>query len=278
MSSWALNATTIVDRLISDGPDRGGEDHAPGSEHAGRQRDRERVVAGGPDEVLDHLRGRWRARAAARSTRRGGRRSPARRRPTRSRRPCPAPIAMPTSARASAGASFTPSPTIATRRPRAWSSATTDSLCSGSTSAMHLVDAEVASHRLGDLACVAGDHHDAATRLVVQIGDRLRRLRADRGPRARARPPVSRHAARRGRRPRGPATRRPAPRRPRATSRSSSRSRAGPPTAISAPRHVALGRRDRSIDRKPDARGTSRPRRRASVDDRAGQRVFAVRL
>ena len=34
----------------------------------------------------------------------------------------PAPIAMPTSARASAGASLTPSPTIATRSPRAWSS------------------------------------------------------------------------------------------------------------------------------------------------------------
>ena len=47
----------------------------------------------------------------------------------------PAPMAMPTSARARAGASFTPSPTIATDRPRSCSSATARSLSSGSTSA-----------------------------------------------------------------------------------------------------------------------------------------------
>src|SRR5215218_3007077 len=44
-------------------------------------------------------------------------------------------VSMPTSARASAGASLTPSPTIATRRPRRCRSATTASLSSGRTSA-----------------------------------------------------------------------------------------------------------------------------------------------
>ena len=47
----------------------------------------------------------------------------------------PAPIAMPTSARASAGASLTPSPTIATVKPRPCSSATAASLSLGRTSA-----------------------------------------------------------------------------------------------------------------------------------------------
>ena len=47
----------------------------------------------------------------------------------------PAPIAMPTSARASAGESLTPSPTMATFRPRPCSSATFLSLSAGRTSA-----------------------------------------------------------------------------------------------------------------------------------------------
>ena len=47
----------------------------------------------------------------------------------------PAPMARPTSARARAGASLMPSPTMATRFPWAWSSATVFSLSWGSTSA-----------------------------------------------------------------------------------------------------------------------------------------------
>ncbi len=47
----------------------------------------------------------------------------------------PAPIATPTSAVRSAGASFTPSPTIATRLPRPWSSRILSTFSSGSTSA-----------------------------------------------------------------------------------------------------------------------------------------------
>src|SRR5215207_11636396 len=45
----------------------------------------------------------------------------------------PAPMAMPTSAPASAGASLTPSPTMATDRPRPCRSATRCALCSGRT-------------------------------------------------------------------------------------------------------------------------------------------------
>jgi hypothetical protein len=41
------------------------------------------------------------------------------------------PMATPTSARLSAGASFTPSPVIATTSPLAWSACTSRSLCSG---------------------------------------------------------------------------------------------------------------------------------------------------
>ncbi len=47
----------------------------------------------------------------------------------------PVPIAMPTSAMASAGESFTPSPTIATRFPACWSCSTFATLWDGKTSA-----------------------------------------------------------------------------------------------------------------------------------------------
>ena len=45
------------------------------------------------------------------------------------------PIAMPISARLSAGASFTPSPVIATYSPRDWSAETIMIFCDGSTRA-----------------------------------------------------------------------------------------------------------------------------------------------
>ena len=70
----------------------------------------------------------------------------------------PAPMARPTSARARAGASLMPSPTMATRFPWAWSSATVFSLSWGSTSATTRFDAELAAHRLGGAPVVAGEH------------------------------------------------------------------------------------------------------------------------
>ena len=61
----------------------------------------------------------------------------------------PVPIAMPTSAWASAGASLMPSPAIATTRALAPAArSTTSAFCSGSTSAIDLVDAERARHGL----------------------------------------------------------------------------------------------------------------------------------
>ena len=66
---------------------------------------------------------------------------------------------MPTSARASAGASFTPSPTIATADPRL-EVGDRAVLVFGEDLGEHLVDAELAADGVGDLAGVAGDHHD----------------------------------------------------------------------------------------------------------------------
>jgi hypothetical protein len=72
---------------------------------------------------------------------------------------------MPTSAAASAGASFTPSPAIATLRPCACNSSTSAFLSSGSTPGAYLVDAQL----VGDGACraliVAGrhDHREPAS-------------------------------------------------------------------------------------------------------------------
>ena len=89
----------------------------------------------------------------------------------------PAPMAMPTSAWASAGASLTPSPTIATLRPSACSSATLAALSSRPHAREHPVDAEVVGdrprHRLG----VPGDHHDLDAQPVQGV-DRLTRLRS----------------------------------------------------------------------------------------------------
>ena len=90
----------------------------------------------------------------------------------------PAPIAMPTSARASAGASLTPSPTIATVWPRRCSSATVRVLVLRQHLGEHLVDAELGADRVGDLPRVAGDHRHAYA-APVQPVDRLARLGAD---------------------------------------------------------------------------------------------------
>ena len=54
-SSWAFSATTIVDRLMSAAASGRGEHDAGPRERSGRERDRHHVVAGRPDEVLQHL-------------------------------------------------------------------------------------------------------------------------------------------------------------------------------------------------------------------------------
>ena len=61
----------------------------------------------------------------------------------------PVPMASPTSAWASAGASLMPSPTMPTRAPSACSRWTSPALCSGSTSARTAVDADLAGDRGG---------------------------------------------------------------------------------------------------------------------------------
>ena len=55
----------------------------------------------------------------------------------------PVPMAMPRSACASAGASFTPSPTTATRRPSAWSARTTSTFSPGQHPGDHPVDPDL---------------------------------------------------------------------------------------------------------------------------------------
>ena len=53
-SSWALRATTIVDRLMRTAPTAGGQGDSCPCERAGGEWDGDDVVAGGPGEVLDH--------------------------------------------------------------------------------------------------------------------------------------------------------------------------------------------------------------------------------
>ena len=88
-------------------------------------------------------------------------------------------MAMPTSARASAGASLTPSPTIATVRPRPCSSATVRSLSSGSTSANTSSTPSCSPDGVGDGPGVAGDHDDVVDAEAVELGDGLGRLGPD---------------------------------------------------------------------------------------------------
>ena len=91
----------------------------------------------------------------------------------------PVPMAMPTSACASAGASLMPSPAIATMRPSCWSFLTTSRLPLGQHLRLHLVDARASRHRLGRRPAVAGQHHDPQA-LFVQLADRLGGRRLDR--------------------------------------------------------------------------------------------------
>ena len=107
----------------------------------------------------------------------------------------PAPMAMPTSARASAGASLTPSPTIATVSPRPCSSATVAVLVLGQDLGEDLVDAE--------LGADGRRRPDRASPVIITTRRRPASLQLGDGlgaPRAGPRPPAP--APRRPRRPR----------------------------------------------------------------------------
>ena len=88
----------------------------------------------------------------------------------------PVPMAMPRSACASAGASFTPSPTTATRWPSACSARTTSTFSPGSTSATTRSMPDLGRDRVGGRLAVAGDH-DRLEPELVQRGDRVARRR-----------------------------------------------------------------------------------------------------
>ncbi len=91
----------------------------------------------------------------------------------------PVPMAMPTSAAARAGASFTPSPAMATTRPSSRSRRISACLSAGSTSATTSAMSSLPGDRLGRGAVVAGQHDDAQPE-GAQATQRLRRRRLDR--------------------------------------------------------------------------------------------------
>ena len=168
----------------------------------------------------------------------------------------PVPIAMPTSAAASAGASLMPSPTIATMRPSACSRATAAALSAGRTSARTRSAGmpTCARDRPRPSAAVAGHEPDiealACSSATASAALRLERVgrrgdsRAD-GPSAATQAGVS--PARR------PGRRRPGARRRRRRARAAGeRSRRGPVRPV-----------DRGLD--ADARRSPRSRRRAGT-------------
>ena len=147
-------------------------------EHAGGDRDAERVVDEGEEEVLLDV-GDRRARQPR------ARRMPPRS-PLSSVTPAlssatsvPVPIAMPTSARASAGASLMPSPAIATTRPAACSFSTTAAFSAGRTSATTSSMPDRAPDRLRRHPAVAGEHHRPQP-FGAERRDHLGRARLDR--------------------------------------------------------------------------------------------------
>ena len=100
-----------------------------------------------------------------------------------------APIAIPMSADASAGASLMPSPTIATEPNRRAQLGDAVTLSSGISSARNFVDAEFARRSRGAVAvAVAGQHHDAS--MPCRRSRSTRRGRASRGRSATAMMPT----------------------------------------------------------------------------------------
>ena len=86
---------------------------------------------------------------------------------------------MPRSAAASAGASLIPSPTIATRLPRACSAATSAALLGRPHAGVDARDPDLARDRARDRLAIAGDHHDLDAELAKRR-DRLGRTGGDR--------------------------------------------------------------------------------------------------
>ena len=73
----------------------------------------------------------------------------------------PVPMAMPTLAWARAGASFTPSPAMATMRPLLLQAANDRAFLIGQHLGLDFVHAQLSGHGLGGAAIVAGEHDDA---------------------------------------------------------------------------------------------------------------------
>ncbi len=84
-----------------------------------------------------------------------------------------APIAIPRSAFASAGASFTPSPTIATLPNRSCRRSHGRDFVLGKQLGVKLVHADGRGDRLRRSMAVAGQHHDGLDALTAQLGDRV---------------------------------------------------------------------------------------------------------
>ena len=104
----------------------------------------------------------------------------------------PVPMAMPTSAWASAGASLMPSPTMATLRPSCCSSAISAAFCSGSTSATTRSMPTCAAMASRGRRVVAGEHDDLEAELLEaghgRRGARLERVGDGDAPRPARRP------------------------------------------------------------------------------------------
>ena len=157
---------------------RGGGDQRV-EEPEGGQRDGGGVVAERPEQVaLDRGQRPPGQRDRVRE-RRAGRRGPGSGRTPRSRRRSPVPIARPRSAWASAAASLTPSPAIATTRPACLQLPDRRDLAGGQHPGDHLVDADRVGDGAGGALVVAGQQHRAQPH-GAQPGDRLGRGGLDR--------------------------------------------------------------------------------------------------
>ena len=184
----------------------------------------------------------------------------------------PVPIARPRSACASAGASLTPSPTIATTRPSACSRRTTSALSAGSTSAITSSMPTSRGDGAGGRLVVAGQQHRPQPERL-QRRDRLGRGRLDRvGDDEHARGPrrPRRRAPRCGPAPR----RRGARRRARSgTRRLQSASSAGRPTSTPWPSTTPSTPRPSRLA-KPSTAGSAPSSLARRGGDRPGDRVL----
>ncbi len=129
-------------------------------EHAGGDRDAQRVVDEGEEAGSGGCCASSPGSAGGRGRCPADRRGPASRPALSMATSVPVPMAMPTWASARAGASLIPSPAMATIRPCAFSRRTTSTLSSGSTSASTWSMPSLARHGLGRRPVVAGEHHD----------------------------------------------------------------------------------------------------------------------